>query len=79
MTGPTGPAARPTGPAARPTGNAPRSTRSAPARPTPAARAAWYRRFGIEARNVVLTTLLALLLLALVIGAVVLITALAVG
>ncbi|HVM66906.1 MAG TPA: hypothetical protein VMU14_18705 [Acidimicrobiales bacterium] len=40
-----------------------------------AATAPWYQRAGLEARNVVVTTLAALLLLALVIGAVVLVTA----
>jgi hypothetical protein len=40
---------------------------------------AWYRRAGLEARNVAITALAGLLLLALVIGAVVLVTALAVA
>jgi len=39
---------------------------------------AWYRRLGLEARNVAVTTLAGLLLIALVVGAVVLITAIAV-
>jgi len=38
---------------------------------------AWYRRLGLEARNVAITTVVALLALALFMGAVVLVTALA--
>jgi hypothetical protein len=46
--------------------------------PTPGP-AAWCRRVGSEARNVTITTLAGLLVLALLVGAVILITALAVG
>ena len=40
-----------------------------------AATAPWYQRAGLEARNVVVTTLAALVVVALLIGAVILVTA----
>jgi hypothetical protein len=39
---------------------------------------AWYRRVGVEARNVVVTVLAGLALIAVLVGAVILVTALAV-
>ena len=44
----------------------------------PNAPAAWYRRVGLEARNVTITILVGFLALALLVGAVILVTALAV-
>jgi hypothetical protein len=43
-----------------------------------AARGAWYRRLGLEARNVTVTTLAGLVAVALFVGAVIVVTALAV-